>query len=67
MVLLSSGLARPFNLNGMIREIRPEPSQEELAAIEDALVRLVEPSVDPRGAWWRAGVEEGFSEGEERA
>jgi hypothetical protein len=50
----------------MERDIRPDPSPEELEAIEEALARLVEPPADPRGAWWRAGLEEDFSE-EERA
>jgi hypothetical protein len=50
----------------MEREIRPEPSPEELEAIEEALARLAEPSPDPRSAWWRAGLEEDLSE-EERA
>jgi hypothetical protein len=39
----------------MEREIRPEPSPEELEAIEEALERLTAPP-DPRSAWWRAGV-----------
>jgi hypothetical protein len=51
----------------MSREIRPEPSEEELTAIEEALARLAERTADPRSLWWRAGVEEGLSEGEERA
>jgi hypothetical protein len=67
MVALSSGRAPSFNLNRMSRDIRPEPSEDELAAIEEALARLEEPAVDPRGAWWRAGVEETLSEGAEPA
>jgi len=51
----------------MNREIRPEPSPEELEAIEEALTRLTAPAVDPRSAWWRAGVAEDLSEEEEPA
>jgi hypothetical protein len=40
----------------MEREIRPEPTPEELEAIEEALERLTTPPGDPRSAWWRAGV-----------
>jgi hypothetical protein len=46
-------------------EIRPEPSPEELEAIEEALARLTAPPVDSRSAWWRAGLAEDLSEGEE--
>ncbi len=67
MVLLSSGRVGPFNLMRMNREIRPEPSQEELEAIEEALARLTSPPADPRSAWWRAGVAEDLSEEEEPA
>jgi hypothetical protein len=67
MEVISSGRGRRFNLNRMSREIWPEPSKEELAAIEEALARLTEPPEDPRGAWWRAGLEEQLSEGAERA
>jgi hypothetical protein len=56
MMLLSSGPAAPFNLKRMNREIRPEPTPEELEAIEEALARLTAPLPDPRSAWWRAGV-----------
>jgi hypothetical protein len=51
----------------MKREIRPEPSPEELEAIEEALARLRAPAVDPRSAWWRAGVADDLSEEEEPA
>jgi hypothetical protein len=67
MVLLSSARAAPFNLNRMKREIRPEPSPEELEAIEEALARLSTPRADPRSAWWRAGVAEDLNEEEEPA
>jgi hypothetical protein len=48
----------------MKREIRPEPSPEELEAIEEALARLTAAPADPRSAWWRAGLAE-LSEAEE--
>jgi hypothetical protein len=67
MVFLSSGLGGSFNLSRMNREIRPEPSPEELEAIEEALARLTVPAVDPRSAWWRAGIAEDLSEEEEPA
>jgi hypothetical protein len=51
----------------MKREIRPEPSPEELEAIEEALARVTAPAVDPRSAWWRAGVADDLSEEEEPA
>jgi hypothetical protein len=51
----------------MKREIRPEPSPEELEAIEEALARLSTPRADPRSAWWRAGVAEDLNEEEEPA
>jgi hypothetical protein len=66
MVFLSSGLRGPFNLSRMKREIRPEPSPEELEAIEEALARLTAPP-DSRSAWWRAGIDEDLSEEEEPA
>jgi hypothetical protein len=65
MVFLSSGLRGPFNLSRMNREIRPEPSPEELEAIEEALARLTAPPSDSRSAWWRAGIDEDLSEEEE--
>jgi hypothetical protein len=67
MRLLSSVGTDPFNLNGMTREIRPEPTPQELAAIEEALARLTEPIPDPRSPWWRAGLAEDLSEEEEPA
>jgi hypothetical protein len=66
MVLLSSEPSAPFNLMRMEREIRPEPTPEELEAIEEALERLTVPPGDPRSAWWRAGVAD-LSEEEELA
>jgi hypothetical protein len=67
MLLLSSPCAGAFNLNGMTREIRPEPTPQELEAIEEALARLAAPPPDPRSAWWRAGLSEDLSEEEEPA
>jgi hypothetical protein len=67
MVFLSSGLGGSFSLSRMNREIRPEPSPQELEAIEEALARLTAPAVDPRSAWWRAGVADDLSEEEEPA
>jgi hypothetical protein len=51
----------------MEMEIRPEPSDEEGEALEEALARLLEEPADPRGAWWRAGVREMLSPEEESA
>jgi hypothetical protein len=65
MVLVSTRAARPFNLGGMKREIHPDPSPQELAAIDEALARLASPPADPRSAWWRAGLAEDLSEEEE--
>lgn len=67
MVFLSSEPLGPFNVSRMNREIRPEPSPEELEAIEEGLARLTAPAADTRSAWWRAGVAEDLSEEEERA
>jgi hypothetical protein len=67
MLVVSSGLTRAFNLNVMKREIRPEPSPEELGAIEEALARLSSAPADPRSDWWRAGLAESLSEEEEPA
>jgi hypothetical protein len=42
--------------------IRPEPTDEERAAILAALA-LDQPDMpDPRGAWWRLGVEESLTD-----
>jgi hypothetical protein len=49
----------------MERDIRPEPSAEELEAIEEALARLTEGAPDPRSSWWRAGVRDAVSDEEE--
>jgi hypothetical protein len=51
----------------MNREIRPEPSPQELEAIEEVLARLTASAVDPRSAWWRAGIADDLSEEEEPA
>jgi hypothetical protein len=40
---------------------RPEPTPEEREALEQALARLLAEGGDPRGLWWRAGVEESVS------
>jgi len=40
---------------------RPEPTPEEREALEQALARLLAERADPRGAWWREGVEESVS------
>lgn len=48
-------------------EIVPEPTEEERAALEEALARLLEGPRDPRGEWWRAGVRETLSPEEESA
>jgi hypothetical protein len=37
---------------------RPEPTPEEREALEQALARLPAERPDPRGAWWREGVQE---------
>jgi len=37
---------------------RPEPTAEEREALEQALERALAERGDPRGAWWRVGVEE---------
>jgi hypothetical protein len=39
----------------------PEPTPDEREALERALLRLLAEDDDPRGAWWRAGVEESVS------
>jgi hypothetical protein len=51
----------------MEMEIKPEPSGEEGEALKVALARLLEEPADPRGAWWRAGVQEVLSPEEEPA
>jgi hypothetical protein len=66
MQLLSSGRSGAFNLDRMGKEIRPEPSPQELEAIKEALARLTTPPADPRSDWWRAGLAEMLSEEEER-
>lgn len=40
---------------------RPEPTPEEREALERALARLLAERDDPRGAWWREGVQESVS------
>jgi hypothetical protein len=51
----------------MTREIHPEPSPQELEAIEEALSQLTTQPADPRSAWWRTGAAENLSEEEEPA
>ena len=40
---------------------RPEPTAEEREALDEALARALAERDDPRGAWWREGVEESVS------
>ncbi len=40
---------------------RPEPTPEEREALERALADVLAERRDPRGAWWREGVEESVS------
>jgi len=42
--------------------IRPEPTPEERAAILAALAQEEPDDPDPRGAWWRLGVEESLTD-----
>jgi hypothetical protein len=42
--------------------IRPEPTEEERAAILAALAQEQPEHVDARGAWWRLGVEESLTD-----
>jgi hypothetical protein len=44
-------------------EIRPEPSVDERAAILAALERELGEPPDPRGFWWRRGLDESLSGG----
>ena len=37
---------------------RPEPTGEDREALEQALARALAERDDPRGAWWREGVDE---------
>jgi hypothetical protein len=49
-------------------EITPEPAPEEREALEHAFGQLLdEGRPGARSAWWRAGVEESLSPGEEPA
>jgi len=43
--------------------ITPEPPEEERAAVEDALRRLLAPPRPPESAWWRQGVRENADQG----
>jgi hypothetical protein len=43
-------------------EIRPEPTREERDAILAALRQEQVDDPDPRGAWWRVGVQETLTE-----
>ncbi len=45
----------------MDAEIRPEPTEEERQAILAALAQELPAEPDPRGAWWRLGLEESLS------
>jgi hypothetical protein len=42
--------------------IRPEPTGEERAAILTALAQERPEDPDPRGAWWRFGLEESLTD-----
>ena len=46
-------------------EIHPEPSLEERAAIEAAVVSVLDRPLQPCSAWWRAGVREATEETED--
>jgi len=49
-------------------EIEPEPTPEERTAIERALAAAWDgPRLEPRGAWWRAGLAEALSGSDRRA
>jgi hypothetical protein len=39
-------------------EIVPEPSDDERAALDEALARLLADRPDPHSDWWRQGVRE---------
>ena len=49
------------------RNARHAARGEAEVDVEDELARLTAPAVDPRSAWWRAGVAEDLSEEEEPA
>ena len=51
----------PFSLLRVSLDWRPEPTPEEREALDRALARLLAEPVEPRTAWWRAGVEESVS------
>jgi len=42
-------------------EWTPEPTPEEREALDRALARALAEQGDPRGAWWREGVQESVS------
>jgi hypothetical protein len=46
----------------MEREVSPDPTPEELEAIDEALARLVGERKEPRSEWWREGVRENVLE-----
>ena len=60
LILRSIGAALHEALGFSPVELRwtPEPTPDEREALERALLRLLAEPDDPRGAWWRAGVEE---------
>jgi hypothetical protein len=50
-------------VQGVEAVIRPEPTTEERDAIIAALAREKDDAPDPRGAWWRLGVQEALADG----
>jgi hypothetical protein len=42
-------------------EFTPEPTPEEREALERALEGAVDEALDPRGAWWRAGLRDSLA------
>lgn len=47
----------------MTYEWSPEPTPEEREALERALEGVLDGEPDPRGAWWRAGLDEALALG----
>ena len=58
---LSERAPNAFRLSLVNLDWKPEPTPEEREALEQALDRLLAERDDPRGAWWREGVEESVS------
>lgn len=51
-------------MTGVELEIVPGPSPDERAAIEAALVQLLDGEAAPPNAWWQAGVLEAVASDE---